>query len=357
VQPEPCRSRSRSPPKSDSEGARGETGERQAEEPGPPSFAITCLPALAAAHLRTRAHAHSGRSGRVSSRGLLRGRRDRAGPHHGRQPRRVSTPPCKRRVRPVPCSWPTCFGLAGALPRGPRRRTRSPGSGLRQGRCRRHVRRGRRRSACTRWRLQLLGGDCGRLRWSGLRTRPRIGTPSLTGREQGQRIDISVRLGGESNSEVDGGHARFPTGELGCSDHVPLLQRRACADAEGAQVQERDRIAVLGPQGDRPSAAGNRSCERDHTRDGCEHVLSRSRGDFDATMLPGPVRVAVDVEGPEDRAGDGPAPGPRRGGCRERPYGRDQNRPTAASVVSSENHAATVSGPSAVVKIVYSELR
>jgi hypothetical protein len=356
VQPEPCRGRCRSPPAVDCERARGETGERQADEPGPPSIAIACLPALAAVHLRTRAHARSNRSGRVSSRGLLRDRRDRPRPRRGLRPCRVSMPPCKGHVRPVPWPWPWRFGVAGVRPRGIWRGTRPPESGLRQG-CRRHVRRRGRRGACARRRLELLRGAGERLRRGRLGSGPGVGSASLAGRKQGQRVDISVRLGGEPNSEVDGRHAHFRTGELGRSDHVPLLQPSACAHGDGAQMQERDRIAVLGPQGDRPSAAGNRSCERDHTRDGCEHFLSRRRRDVDAPMLPGPIRVSVDVERLEDRAGDGPAPGRCRGGRRQRAHGRDQQRTAAASVVSSENHAATVSGPSAVVKIVYSELR
>jgi hypothetical protein len=356
VQPEPCRDRRRSPPTKDSERARRETNERQAEEPGPPSIPIACLPPLGAAHLRNRVSAHSDRGGRVSGGGLLRSRRDRPRLLPERRPCRASVPPRQRHVRPVPWPRPWRFGVAGARPRDLRRRTRPPGSGLRQG-CRCHVRGGRRCSACTRRRLQLLRRDGGRLRRSRLGPGPGVGSAGLAGRKQGQRIDVSVRLGGDSNSEVDGGHAHFPTGQLGRSDHVLLLQGRPGPHGEGAQVQKRDRIAVLGPQSDRPSASGNCSCERDHTRNRCEHVLFRSRGDFDATMLPGLVRVALDVEGPEDRAGDGPAPSPRRGGRRKRPDGRDQNRPTAASVVSAENHVATVSGPSAVVKIVYSEPR
>jgi hypothetical protein len=354
VPPESRRAPRRSPPAKDSERARGEPGERQAEEPGPLSIAVARLLALAASNLRARAHARSDRSGRGSSGRLLRGQCDRPRSPRGPRPGRVSMPPCKRDVRPVP--WRCRFGFAGVRPRGIGRRPAPPGSTLRQGRWR-NVRRGRRRSCRACRRLEPLRGAGGRLGGSRLGSGPGVGSAGLAGRKQGQRIDISVRLGGESNSEVDGGHAGFRTGELGRSDRVPLLERSACAHGQGAQVQERDRIAVFGPQGDRPSAAWNRSCERDHTRNRCEHVLSRNRRDVDAPMLPGPVRVAVDVERPEDGTGDRPAPGRCRGGRRERPDGRHQNRPTAASVVSSENHAATVSGPSAVVKIVYSEPR
>jgi hypothetical protein len=354
VQAESCRGRRRSPQAKDSERARGEPSERQAEKPRPPSIAIAYLLALAAAHLRARASARSHRSGRVSSGRLLRGQRDRPRPRRGSGPRRVSMPPCKRDVRPVP--WPCRFGVAEVRPGGNWRGTRSPGSGLRQGRWR-DVRRGSRRSCRARRRLKLLHGAGRRLGGSRLGSGLGVGSAGLPGRKQGQRIDISVRLGGEPNSEVEGGDAHFRTGELGRSDHVPLLQRSACAHGDGAQVQERDRIAVLGPQRDRPPAAGNRSCESDHTRNRCEHLLSRRRRDVDAPMLPGPVRVGVDVERPQDRAGDGPAPGRCRGGRRERADGRDQQRTAAASVVSSENHAATVSGPSAVVKNVYSEPR
>lgn len=119
-------------------------------------------------------------------------------------------------------------------------------------------------------------------------------------------------LGGQSNSEVDRRHTPVAGTELGFRYRVSLRNRGADPHGEGAEMEKRDRVAVLGPKGDRPPAAGNGSRERDHAGDRGEHVLSGPSRDLDPAVLPGRVRVAHDVEGPENSPGHRPAPG-RRG--------------------------------------------
>jgi hypothetical protein len=344
----------RAPPSRDPERAQGEPRERETDEPRPRSLPTARGGKLAVPPMCARAHARRGRLRQAPNGRLVLGQRDRARPHPGLRPSRRGVRPRSRAVYPAPRRRNL---VAARIPLGSTRRRASPGKPRARHGLRRNMRRRRCGRTCARRGLDLLRAAGNLFRRGRLRPGRRIGGTALTRRKQGERIDVPVWLCGQANSEVHGRHARCLSVKLRRGEHVPLSDGRARAHGEGAEVQERDRVTVLGPQGDRPSASGNRSCEGDYARDRREHLLTRSRGDVDAPMLPGLVGVAVDVEGSKYRAGDGPAPGRRRGGPGQRPDGRHQGCPAAASVARSENHAATVSGPSAVVKIVYNEPR
>jgi hypothetical protein len=354
VQRAPHGDRRASPPTHHSERAQAEAHEREAEEPNPRTIVVTRGGAFARLPRNSPERSSHGGGRGAPNRRLLRGERARPPLPRPSRSRGGALPPYNWNARPLhragrPGGARCGRGRPGCSS-GPR------GSSSRRGH-RRRMRGGPRCHRRPRRRLGLPRGGSRRLHRCGLGSRSRIRGAALAGRKQGQRVEVPVRLGGQPNAEVHRGHSPFLAPELGCCDHVALHDGCANAHAEGAEMQERDRVAVLGPQGDRPAAAGNRSRERDHARDRSEDVLSRSRGDLDAAMLPGGVGIVVDVEGSEHRAGHGPAPR-RRGGRRcEGSDDRRQGRPASTSVVSSENHAATVSGRAAVVKIVYSELR
>jgi hypothetical protein len=350
----PRRDRRGSSPAHDAERAEGEPHEGETEEPGPRTILIARNILLAHAPLNGRVRSRRGPSRRAPNGRFLRGQR-------ARPP--LPRPQRRRDGALRPSNKEACPPHRPGRPRAPRgsrrhapRRTRPWGSS-RPRRLRRRTLARPRRSGRTRRRLGLPRGGGRRLHWRGLGTGRRIGGAGLASGEQRQRVEIPMRLGGQPYAEVHRGHAPFVAAELGRGDHVALRDGCADAHAERTEMQKRDRVAVLGPQGDRPPAAGNHSREGDHTGDRSEHVLTRGRRDLDAAMLPGRVGIAFDVEGPEHRAGHGPAPGSGGGRHREGRDDRHQDCPAPASVVSSANHAATVSGPSAVVKIFYSEPR
>jgi hypothetical protein len=346
-----------SSPTRHSEPAQGEPDEREGEEPGPRTI-LTARSSAFAGTVFTRVRV-GGRPGarRSRGRGAPNGRllhRQRARPPLPQGPRR-------REGTFWPCNRNACAlrrpGAARGSRRQPPRRAGPRGSRSRRSNRRRtHDPRPRRRDDPRR-RLGLLHDGSGRLRRRRSGTGRRIGAASRADRQERQRVEVPVRLGGQPNSEVDRRHAPFPGAELGFGDHVSLRDRGARAHGEGAEMEKSDGVPVLGPERDRPPAAGHRSRECDHARDWREHVLCRCGRELDPAVLPGRVRVAVDMERPQHRAGHRPAPGRRGGGHGERPDNRREGRPARRPVVSAENHAATVSGPSAVVKIVYSEPR
>lgn len=302
------------PPTHDSERAECEPDQREAEEPGPRTIVITrgvafAGKAFARLRLRGRTCAHDGRS-----RGAPKGRlvhQQRARPLLTRSPRRREGPPWLRH-RDI------CTLHRARRTRAPRGSRHDPltsprplGSNSRWSNRRRTDRGSRRRDDPRRWR-GLLQGAGTRFRRRGPGPGGRLGDTNRPRRQERQRVEIAVGLGGQSNSEVDRGHTPLAGTELGFRYGLSFRDRGADPHAEGAEMEKRDRVAVLGPEGDRPPAAGHGSGECDHAGDRSEHVLSGRGRDLDPAVLPGRVRVALDVEGAENSAGHRPAPG-RRG--------------------------------------------
>jgi hypothetical protein len=89
---------------------------------------------------------------------------------------------------------------------------------------------------------------------------------------------------------------------------LALADRRANADSDRAEVDEGDRVAVLGT--DRQAAALPRQlpCKRDHPCRRGAHFGSRRRADVDSSVLAARIRIAFGDERPEHRAFDRPAP-------------------------------------------------
>jgi hypothetical protein len=346
-----------SQPTHDSGGQEGKPRKSEPEQPGPRAIVTARRRPRDATTRRGRSRPRRDRGAHALNRRLRLLRVRRARPMGRRDLRSHGATRGSRNRSARPPHRSCRLGRARARRRCRRRRGPRPRESNLRRRPRSRSWRHRRPRGGARRRLGLLGRGTRRLGRARLGPRRRVGRSALPGRKQGQRVEIPVRLGREPYSQVDRGNTPFVTAELSRRDHVLFGDRRACAHRERAEVQERDRVAVFRPQRDRPAAAGNRAREGDHARDRSEHVLSRRGRDFDAAVLSGSVRVAVEVEGPQHRPGDGPAPC-RRGGRRDQgPGDRRQGRPGPASVVSPENHAVTVSGPSAVVKIVYSEPR
>lgn len=100
-----------------------------------------------------------------------------------------------------------------------------------------------------------------------------------------------MRLGRHAHPEVD---VRLDPG-LGArtdrSDDVAFHDRGAHGDRDRPELQQRDRVAVLGANRDCPAVAGHRSSKSDHAGDGRTHIGSDRGADVDSAMLPAVVGI------------------------------------------------------------------
>jgi len=181
-------------------------------------------------------------------------------------------------------------------------RTASPGRGLR---------RLGRRSAWTDTDGRLRRRSRRRL----LLARPRrlAGFPR---REERERIDVTVWIGGQANAEMD-----VRLGPLGIAaradgaDDLPLLDRRPHTHADRPQVDERDRIPVRGANRQAQPFVRKPAREGHDPARGSTDIRAARRADVDAPVLAPGVRVFVGDERSQHRAVDRPAPG-RRTWCK-----------------------------------------
>ncbi len=195
-----------------------------------------------------------------------------------------------------------------------------------------------------------LGGQ-GRGRGGG-----RLGLRRALG-EQGQWVEVAVRLGRHSDAQVD---VRLGVLDLSAradgADALALLDRGADPHAHGPEMDERDRVAVFGADRHAEPRMRQRAGERDHAACGRTHVGARERPDVHTTVLPAQVRIVLGEKASDHRAVDGPAPG-TGGRCADQCcHAREQMQ--EHSVANFENHEpGTVTGWSAVVKSGYREGR
>ena len=100
----------------------------------------------------------------------------------------------------------------------------------------------------------------------------RLGLRSALGK-QAQRVEVAVRLSRDSDSEVD---VRLVMLDLSAradgADALTLLDRSADPDAHGPEMDERDRIAVLGADRHAEPRMRQRAGERDHAARRCAHI-------------------------------------------------------------------------------------
>ena len=132
--------------------------------------------------------------------------------------------------------------------------------------------------------------------------------------QQAERIDVSVRVGGDANAEVD----VWPQGDgvAALADHADLrsLRDRAAAhDARHPELEHRHGVAVAGGDRDRAAATGHEADEGDGAAGRCEHGAAKLGRDVDASVLAGRVRVGTDGERPQHRPLGRPRPGERAG--------------------------------------------
>ena len=99
---------------------------------------------------------------------------------------------------------------------------------------------------------------------------------------------------------------------VGALAHAPdacsLGHRLAPLDGDGAELEQRDRMPVVGSDRQRPAAVRHGSDERDRPSNGGPHRLADRRSDVDSSVLPARVRVGAEAERPQERPFDRPRP-------------------------------------------------
>jgi hypothetical protein len=202
-----------------------------------------------------------GSPGRLSQCGVPRSASSLPGGHRRRCPC-----PCRRRLR--------SSDRRGRNMTGHGRRLRAGGFG---------GARERRRRSHGGWRLHL-----------GLGLRGRRLLRRAPGRQERQRVDIAVRIGGQADAQI---HVRL--GPLGLAaradraDDVALRDRGPDRDPDRAEVDEGDRVPVLGPDRQAEALHGKTAGEGDDPGRCGTDVGSGRCTDVDPAMLTAGVRIAT----------------------------------------------------------------
>jgi hypothetical protein len=141
-----------------------------------------------------------------------------------------------------------------------------------------------------------------------------------TRRQQAERIDVSVRIGGDAHAEVD---VRLQSDLVAAladhADFCPLPQGAAALDARRPELEQRHGEAIIGRDRHCAAAPGHEADEGDRPADRCQHGAAELRADVDASVLASRVGVGTDGERPQHRSFGRPSPGER---IRSRNQGR-----------------------------------
>jgi hypothetical protein len=172
----------------------------------------------------------------------------------------------------------------------------------------------RRRRRCFRpGRLRRVRGRAGvsDRRRSGRRCSLRT-RPGARG-EEAQGIEVAVRITGQPNAEMNVRHGPLRVaGRAERADGIALSDLGISLDRDRGEVDERDRVPVLGANRDAESTLRHRACERDRTGVWREHRLAGMPADVDAPVLAANVGVVTEAERPKNRARCRPTPGAGR---------------------------------------------
>jgi hypothetical protein len=222
----------------------------------------------------------------------------------------------------------------------------------RGGRIGRRRRRRRRCGRSDRARSRLNGrrglGDRGRRSW--LRGADALGSRNRdcvdarrrrrrnTRRQQGQRIDVPLRIARHARAEVDVGlrqvdHAARPDRP----DDRAFSHERPAHHCDRPEVDERGGVAERRLDRQRLTPGRHRSRERNDSLRRGEHRAAARSAEIDAAMLAARIRVrVVERKRPQHRTVDGPGPG-AGAGDRERTRTNDQDRksPHSSSLLPS----------------------
>ncbi len=138
-------------------------------------------------------------------------------------------------------------------------------------------------------------------------------------RQEEERVDVPLRLGGSADAQMhvrDGllGHAARSDG----GDRVPFAHRRPAPDRHGAEMEQRDGVAVRRLDRERPSASRHDPGERDDAARRRAHRGAGRRADVDPAVETTRVRIGAEAERVQNRPLHRPGPPVRRCGRDER---------------------------------------
>jgi hypothetical protein len=194
-------------------------------------------------------------------------------------------------------------------------------------------------------RRSLAGGFLGGGRRRDRRRRRRVGRPGRRafGQEE-QRIEVSLRVVGPPNPEMDVRHvvlglATRPDG----ADVLGLADGVAAPNGDRPEMRQRHRQTVRGLNRQALAADGDASGIRDRSGSRRGHVCARGCADVDAPMLTRRIGVATEHERLEHRPVDRPRPRSgrrRRDECQDDDQDRDEPHPQT-SVVRIANESRT----------------
>jgi hypothetical protein len=239
------------------------------------------------------------------------GRRDRFGnrrarPTDGDRRPDGALPNPQPRTRDVPTRRANNPSCGHRWPHGP--------TGRRHARARRALRLHRDRRRCRRHRRSLrldLNRCCG--------------SRLPSGKKQ-QRIEVPVRIRGQANTEMDIrlGPLRLSAGADRSHD-LSFVHGRADPNRDRAEVDERDRIAVLGADREAEALARQLPGETDDSAGGRADLRPGRKADVDTAMLTSRIGVVVGDEWSKHGPFHRPAPRGRSRSEHERGKHRDDN--------------------------------
>jgi hypothetical protein len=154
---------------------------------------------------------------------------------------------------------------------------------------------------------------------SGRRVRRRL-TPRLAPArgEKRKGVQVAVRIGGRPDTQVDRGDGLLGRpGGTDRSNRLPLAHGGASGHGHGPQVDERDRVAVVGLDRHGEPVRSDRTSEGDAARPRRDHRGTGLPADVDAAVLAGRVRIASVVKRLQQRPGGRPRPRTCPGGEHE----------------------------------------
>ena len=147
---------------------------------------------------------------------------------------------------------------------------------------------------------RVWGRHGGRRGW---RRRSRVGSRIggglrrlLDGGARGQEpegIEVPVRLGGHADAELNIRLGDVGAGRADRTDHRALRNGGVALDRDRAEVDERDRVSVVGPDRHRQPVGGNRAGERNRAAPRCKDDFALATPDGDAAVLATLIRVGT----------------------------------------------------------------
>jgi hypothetical protein len=137
----------------------------------------------------------------------------------------------------------------------------------------------------------------------------------LLRRQQRERVEIAVRVRRQTDAQMDIRLGAFGLSARPDGPHdLAFADGRPHPDRDRAQVDERGRVPVLGPDRQAPTFVWQLPGESDDSGRRRHHIRARRRADVDSTVLAAGVGVVPSDERPKHRAVDRPAPPRRTGG-------------------------------------------